>query len=623
MKRAGPAKCKPRRIAPKRAEYVNSPNPGKLSDYLRSHNGKISLSIPDGILPSFLIDAFNATIKGEPAKAAISVGPKNIGFIDRMVAEERPGHMLASVILAMVFQRLGHLDAAIQRYEAIVAIEPNALILNELGEICLGMGYPSRALDYQKRAIKVDPHDYAIKANYALCLIKAGRIRAGVDLLEALVASGDVTESAHSCLLMYLHYLPRTSRQKLLDVAKHWGRIHAPVDLARRAHSNAPDPYRKLRIGYLSADFRSHSVAYNFEAILDGCDRDLCELHGYGHVVQPDFVTERLASKFDKYRSVLHMDDPQLAHQIEQDRIDILVALAGHTKGHRLRALAYKPAPIQVDLGGIGSTGMEQVDYRLTDLWLDPPGGQSYYLEELAYLDGGYICYRPPDVAPLPGPLPALQNGYVTFCSFNNHLKTNDDTVAMWAQVLHVCPGSRMLLKCQMGPDRDIRRFLLEKFHRHGVAPDRIKLVPWQPAQQHLQTYHQVDIALDTYPFSGWVTTSEGLWMGVPVISLAGVKFVSRGALTLLHPLDMSAFCAATPEQYVAKARALAENLPALAQIRAGLRPRMQASPLCDARRYGRVLEKAYRKMWTRWCHERVSRPACAASSSVRGDGIQ
>ena len=261
---------------------------------------------------------------------------------------------------------------------------------------------------------------------------------------------------------------------------------------------------------------------------------------------------------------------------------------------------------------------MEQMDYRLSDPWLDPPEAQSGYIEELAYLDGGYVCYRPSESAPLPGPLPALRNGGVTFGSCNNHLKVNAETVALWAQVLRVCSGSRMLLKCQMAADKDVRHLLLERFHTCGISPDRVMLIPWQSGQQHLQTYDQVDIALDTYPFNGCVTTLEGLWMGVPVLSLFGEKYISRVALSLMQPLDMSSFCAETPEQYVAKAKALAGNLPGLAQIRASLRARMQAGPLCDARRYACALEKAYRKMWQRWCHEQVNRRIHAASSTVR-----
>lgn len=584
-----------------------------LSDYLHSDRGRIVFTIPDGLLPGFLIDAFNATIKGEPARAAMLVGPKNEAVVDRMLTEEYPGARLSSVILATVLQRLGRLDAAIQRYEAIVALESNALILNELGEIYVGLGLPNRALAFQQRAMQADPQDDAIKANYALGLIKAGRLQAGTDLLETLVSSGKATASAHSCLLLYLHYLPQTSPQALLELSRQWGRTHAPNALARCTYDIDQNPDRRLRIGYVSADFKAHSVAYNFEAVLDGYDRDLCELFAYGHVARPDDVTTRLASKFDHYRPVYHLDDLQLVRQIERDHIDILVALAGHTSGHRLQALAYKPAPIQVDSGGISSTGMVQMDYRLTDPWLDPPAAQAQYVEELAYLDGGYVCYRPPENTPAPSPLPALRNGYVTFASFNNHLKMNDDTVALWSQVLHVCAGSRMLLKCQMGADKVVQHLLLERFYRYGISPDRVKLIPWQSTGQHLEAYHQVDIALDTYPFNGCVTSLEGLWMGVPVVSLTGEKYISRVALSLLQALDMASFCAAMPEQYVAKARALAENLPALAQIRSGLRQRMRASSLCDAGRYARALDKAYRGMWRRWCHEQMNGPASAA----------
>ena len=255
-------------------------------------------------------------------------------------------------------------------------------------------------LPYREEALQRSANDPGIQANYALDLIYVGRLQEGITLLQGLVDCGQASESAHSCLLLYLHYLPEVDRRALFEEHRRWGLRHAPMAWARQDHPNDPDPDRPLRIGYLSADFRSHSVAYNFEAALDARDRQAFQLYGYGSVASPDAVTARLASKFDVYRPIWGLDDRGVADLIEQDRIDILVALAGHTAGHRLRVLAYKPAPIQVDSGGLSTTGMAQVDYRLTDHWLDPPSSQPSYLEGLVYLPGGYVCYRPVDDAP-------------------------------------------------------------------------------------------------------------------------------------------------------------------------------------------------------------------------------
>jgi protein O-GlcNAc transferase len=578
-----------------------------LSQCLSTRDGQIHLEVPDGVLPGFLIEAFNATIRGDLGLARQFSMPPYWARVDRMQAEGLPGARLASVVLAMVLQRVGLHDAAIRRYEAIAAQDPNPLILNELAELYLHAGLPSRAIPYREEALKRGGGDPGIQANYALDLIHGGRVQEGIDLLRGLVDRGQASESAHSCLLFFLHYLPEVDRQTLFEEHRRWGVRHAPKALARWDHANDADPDRPLRVGYLSADFRSHSVAYNFEAALDARDRQAFQVYGYGSVATPDAVTSRLASKFDIYRPIWGLDDQGVVDLIERDRIDILVALAGHTAGHRLKVLAYKPAPIQVDHGGISTTGMEQVDYRLTDCLLDPPEAQRYYLEEIVYLPGGYVCYRPVEDSPPVAPLPALREGTVTFGSSNNHPKINPHVVSLWAQVLRACPRSRLRVRCKAGGDDGVRAHLFREFARSGVAADRIEICGWMPAGGYLRGYDDVDIGLDTYPFNGCVTTLEALWMGVPVITLKRDPYIARVGSSILEALDLACLCARTPEQYIAKAVALAGNLQALGCIRGSLRPRMQASRLCDARRFAAELEGAYRTMWRRWCDNQKS----------------
>jgi predicted O-linked N-acetylglucosamine transferase (SPINDLY family) len=348
-----------------------------------------------------------------------------------------------------------------------------------------------------------------------------------------------------------------------------------------------------------------HSVAYNFEPILDGRDRRNVQVFGYGNVARPDEVTDRLKAKFDHYRSIRGLDDHTVVRMIERDEIDILVAVAGHAGDNRLTVLAYKPAPIQVDYQGVNTTGMQQVDYRFTDSLLDPAGSEKFYVEASVYLPGGVHCYRPPDFAPPVVPLPAERAGHVTFGSFNGSLKSNPFVVSLWAEVLKNVDDSRLLMKFHGGGDRETKDRYLEQFRRLQISPERVEIHGWKSPVEHLKLYGRVDIALDTYPFNGCLTTLEGMWMGVPTVTLVGESLISRAGLSILSRVGLEFFAASTRDEYVAKATALARNRPALAKIRASMRQRMTASTLCDSKTYAAGLETAYRKMWRRWCRSR------------------
>jgi protein O-GlcNAc transferase len=314
---------------------------------------------------------------------------------------------------------------------------------------------------------------------------------------------------------------------------------------------------------------------------------------------------------------------------IERDQIDILVDLAGHVGDNRLLVMARKPAPIQVTyLGYPDTTGLAAIDYRLTDVIADPPdlGAQRFYTEELAFLPDGFLCYRPPDFAPVIAPLPAEKAGFVTFGSFNNNCKINPTVTDLWAQVLRANANSRLLLKLKGGDDTSIRDRYLDLFEKAGLGRARVDIQGWKSPDEHLQTYAQMDIALDTYPYNGTTTTCEALWMGVPTVSLLGECHPSRVGLSILTRLGLEFFVASTPREYVAKATALATNLPALAQIRRTMRARIAASGLCYAKGFAARVEAAYRQMWRRWCqsgaprrrktHERIPVIETIAASS-------
>ena len=302
------------------------------------------------------------------------------------------------------------------------------------------------------------------------------------------------------------------------------------------------------------------------------------------------------------------MSDQEVLSRIQKDKIDILVNYGGgHEVANRFDVMARKPAPIQVDYGSINTTGLEQIDYRLTDNTLTPAHMQKFYVEESVCLETGYFTYRPPDRSPLVAPLPARTNGYVTFGSFSHNCKMNDHILGLWARILNEVEHSHLVLKFQGGTDRGVQDYYLGILQDFGVSRERIRFYGVLDSHfEHLRLFNQVDIVLDTYPFNGCMTTLECLWMGVPPISLVGDKsLLSRAGLSILTRVGLEIFACSTPEHYVAKAVAFAREPDNLEKIRSTLRQQMLASDLCNPSRYARSLETAYRRMWHRWCRSR------------------
>ncbi|MHC4169757.1 MAG: O-linked N-acetylglucosamine transferase, SPINDLY family protein, partial [Planctomycetota bacterium] len=378
----------------------------------------MELEIPRGILPDFLVEANEAVNRGHITEAIGLMSDENVGQACRKAEKDQQHADIIFLMLALIFQKTRQLKKAAKWYQKILEHQQNALVLNELGCIYQNIGRVSDAMEYRRRALEVDPSIPGICRNYATDLMLAGRMAEGIEILQEALEANPENAVIHSNLLWYLHYLPDQNPQMLLEQHKRWGQIHTPPSMAMTCHNNTPEPNRRLRIGYISPDFRKHSVAYNFEAFLSGRNPEAAEMHGYGSVGHPDEMTERLKKRFDHYRNVFGLGDAEVAGLIEKDKIDILVEIGGHTADNRLGVLAYKPAPIQVDYGGLSTSGMEQIDYRLTDELLDPPERHKFYIEESVCLPGGLFCYSPPDFAPPVAPLPAERNGYVTFGSF-------------------------------------------------------------------------------------------------------------------------------------------------------------------------------------------------------------
>jgi len=360
-----------------------------------------------------------------------------------------------------------------------------------------------------------------------------------------------------------------------------------------------------LRVGYVSPDFRRHPVASFIEPILAAHDRKRFEVFCYAVHLKPDAVTARLKALADHWREIGSLDAEAAANLIREDGIDVLVDLAGHTANNRLAVFARKPAPMQATyLGYPGSTGLPAIDWRITDAVADPLGAaEALHTEKLMRLPETFQCFQKPSDAPAIGPVPMLKAGHVTFASFNMLAKVHPALVARWAGILHAVENSRLVLKAAPFRDAGTRAHYHAMFATHGIAAERIELLGYiQSPAAHFALYNRIDVALDTDPYNGATTTCEALWMGVPVVTLAGRSHVGRVGTALLTHLGLEDLIAATPEDYVARAVSLARDPAKLASLRETLRPRMEASSLTDPARFTKALEDAYREMWRQWC---------------------
>jgi len=578
-------------------------------DSLKLENGLFQITVSPGELPQFIIDANNAIKEGKFEKAAEILNEDAVASVRKMDAQGKVSTTLMFALAKLLFDA-DQLSRAEEWYKKVCEREPHAAAYSALADIYHALGRFSEAVQYRKKAMQADPEYKAYRLDYAKALILTGKTDEGVELLRERVRKApDSDEAAGSILLWQLHYLPGSTQRMFFEEYKKWGETYVPPCMARTSHNNDPDPNRRLRIAYISPDFRMNVVSQSFEPFLDGHDREQFKVYGYGRIAKPDKSTERLRNKFDLYRDIHKMSMQGVLDLIEEDRIDILIEIGGHSRDTCIGVLAYKPAPVQVDYGGINTSGMAQIDYRLTDRILTPAHTEKFYVEQSACLDSGFFSHRPPRSSPLIGPLPARQKGYVTFGSFNNSLKINSYVIELWARILKAVKNSRFLLKFRGGSDGGMRDYFLREFERFGVSRERIDVYDKLPCHfKHLELYNQVDLILDTYPFNGCITTIEGLWMGVPTVSLFGEELlVSRSGLSILSQLGLEIFAASNPDEFVAKAVSFSRELDNLEKIRAALRQMMLGSNLCNPKKYAQSLEKGYRMMWRRWCENQAT----------------
>ncbi len=507
------------------------------------------------------------------------------------------------VLLGAALSGLGDHAGVVAVYqEAVRRLPGSAPLWNHLGNaLNLQAQVEAAALAYRK-AIECAPDIAQPWNNLGQTLWEAGLLDEALDCTRRSVALDPSLAGVHSNIIFMLQMAPGVGRETIAGECQRWWCQHGESlrpSTPPSVHDRAPD--RRLRVGYVSPDLRDHPVARHLLPVLRAHDPAQVEVVCYSDAFPADTTTARLRECVSLWRDTASWSDDRLAAQVRDDRIDLLVDLALHTAGNRLPVFARQPAPVQASFAGYpGATGLETIAWRVTDRFLDPPGtvaepefGQEFRLPDSFWL------FDPLDDTPMVSELPAASAKGVVFGCLSRFSKVNDPVLHLWTELLRSLPEARLLLLC---PEGAARSRVLAHFAAGGIGSSRIEFTGKLSRADYLTLYRRIDIALDPFPYNGHMTTCDALWMGVPVVSLAGETPVSRGGLSLLTNAGLPELVAFKAEEYLRIARELAGDLPHLAALRAGLRTRLQASPLMDAARFTRGLENAFRTMWREWC---------------------
>jgi protein O-GlcNAc transferase len=557
-----------------------------------------------------------------PAHAAIHSNHgeacRRLGRLDEAIAsfqralKLQPDHVDALNNLGVALTSLGRCDEATSALRRALFLRPDfARAHYNLGVALTAQGHPTEAIESFQQAVALQPDFAEALSNLGNLLNEQGQFDRARECLQRAVRANPALAEAHN----NLGNLCKDAG--LLDVLAaelhRWRERHErPLASAIRRHENDRSPERPLRIGYVSSDFRQHAVAFFLLPLLQAHDRSACHITGYATTARTDDVTARLRAGTDAWCDLSNLNDEEAAQRIRHDRIDILVDLSGHTAGNRLPLFARKPAPVQVSyLGFPGLTGLETIDYFVSDPWADPPDRAEHSAStspRIWRLPDSAWCFEPILGQPPIGELPAKRTGHVTFGCFNNVAKITDEMIRCWAEVLERTPQSRLVLKNLSVGSLGVVPRLQATFGSHGIAAQRVGFIRPQASHfAHLACYDHVDLALDTFPYHGTTTTCESLSMGVPVVTLAGDRHLSRVGVSLLNSVGLPEFVAPNVAGYVEAAINAARDPVRLATLRADLRGRMEGSPLMNAPRLARNIESAFRAMWQRWCAQPAS----------------
>ncbi len=567
----------------------------------------------------------------EEAKAQYSIAlAKQVDFLPALMG------------LGASMQKTGEFVNAKECYRKVMALQPeNYQALNNMGVVLTVLAEYKEAKNCLEKALKINSSRADIFINYSNTLSKLGDIESAIkalmnamelepenvevhSLLATMMLSQGKAKEADQCYrnalrinsefaelmsahLLSMNYSRLYTRQEIFEAHVKWGVKQQSGNCENITFENALNSDRKLRIGYVSPDFRSHSVAYFLEPILANHNKETFEIYCYSDVRKQDYVTERIKKNIDYWRQCYSLSHEEVEAMIRKDKIDILVDLAGHTNGNRLVVFAKRVAPVQVSyLGYPNTTGLNSIDYLITDEYCDPTDtADPFYTESLVRIPQAFYCYKPPVDAPDISSLPAIDNGYITFASYNNLVKIGEDIIELWSKVLLSVPDSKMVIQNHSFNDLSTKERIENFFVSHGVDAKRLMLQPSNDFSSYLVGHNQIDIMLDTFPWAGHTITCHALMMGVPVITLVGDEHASRMGHSTLQNLGLAECieCIAyNKEEYVERAVSLASNLSGLEEMRRQLRPALLGSVLCDGIQFAQKLEDQYQIMWRKWC---------------------
>ncbi len=500
------------------------------------------------------------------------------------------------------------LEEAEKSFRKAIALKPDwAEAYNNLGNVLKAAGKLPEAKECYFMALKYKPDWSVVYNNIGILLMNRGDLEGGLEYLQKACNLNPENYSERYIIPFSMQFKSNLSQEtwkKELDTLSDFFSKFPRI----KNYNVQFSPKKKLKIGYVSPDFYKHSCSWVILPLLIAHNRNKVEVTCFSLTKNEDNVTQKIKKHSDKWFEIYNLTDQEAADLVVNNRIDILIDLAGLTANNGLTIFAHKPAPIQVTwLGFPGSTGLDTIDYRLSDHFLTPENTSEYFTEKIWNLGRLSHIYKPPDDVPDVGPLPFLKNGYITFGSFNGLLKISQEILELWAESMKKLPDSRIKLKIKFGNDQELKDRLLNAFSKNGIEKERIEIIAFQPTTRgHLEYYNQVDIALDSFPYNGAITTLEALWMGVPVVSLAGKRTASRYGFSFLSSLNLTELTASNKEDYIQAVSKLANNIDYLADLRATLRQRMAKSQLFDWKGFAREIEAAYREMWNQWYNSQL-----------------
>jgi protein O-GlcNAc transferase len=587
----------------------------ELEPLVASHGVNLGIALYDQRYFAAAERVLNQTLARHPhdADAAFNLGnalhalgraPEAVDRY-RQAVSLRAGYLDALINLGNVQTELGDFASGLAAYDAAILAQPRSVVaLNNAGCLMRTLGRIDEAEALLLRAQAVDPGRAALYDNLGNVYKDAGALDHAIDCFRKALELDPAAAATHGNLAYALSF-QSPSPEPILEECLRWNerfaaglhpRLRTGTGTGSASSSGSGEARHRLKIGYVSPDFRDHCQSLFTIPLLSQHDHECFEITCYSSVKRPDSFTQRIAGYADVWRDVRPLDDETLCRVIREDGIDILVDLTMHMAGGRPLLFARKPAPVQIAwLAYPGTTGMSAMDYRLSDPRLDPEGYDAHYRERTLRLADSFWCYDPLTDGPEVSALPAIERGYLTFGCLNNPCKLTHHTLQLWGGVMRAVPTARLVL---MAPQGRHRLRLLQRLAEQSIAADRIDFLPFQPREDYLRAYRQIDLGLDTFPYNGHTTSLDSLWMGVPAVTRVGNTSVGRGGLSQLFQLGQADLAAESDDEFVGIAVALSKDPSRLAQLRAGLRSRMRQSALMDAPRFARQIEAAYRTAW-------------------------